>query len=235
MSADALTICVGCRHPVFASGLVVQYSLLLSPLDHPVLYHVHLGYRTFMDFLKRAVAAFFDFLQGIVVVMALMVMCYLFLFGPQQISGASMEPNFHDGEYILTNKIIYKFWLPQRGDIVIFKSPRNKEIDYIKRILGLPGDTVSLKNNSFYVNGQKLDEPYLEPGVYIFGGSYLHENQEVTIPEGKYFTSGDNRPHSSDSREFGPIAKEDFIGKALIRYWPLSKLGIITRPIYAVK
>src|SRR5947209_4434869 len=112
-----------------------------------------------MNWLKRAIAAFFDFLQGIVVVLALLVMVYLFIMSPQEINGASMEPNFHNGEFILTNKILYKFRNPVRGDVVIFKSPRNKEVDYIKRIIGLPGDTVELKNNSIYVNGQKVEEP----------------------------------------------------------------------------
>jgi signal peptidase I len=187
-----------------------------------------------MDWIKRAVAAVFDFLQGIVVVLAVLVMVYLFIMSPQEINGASMEPNFHNGEFILTNKVMYKFRNPIRGDIVIFKSPTNKEVDYIKRIIGLPGDTVLLKSNSLYVNGQKVNEPYLAPGVTIFGGSYLAEGQTITVPPGQYFVCGDNRPHSSDSREFGPIAKEDFIGVVILRYWPFSQFGIITRPVYDI-
>lgn len=189
-----------------------------------------------MEAIKRFVAAIFDFLQGIVVVLAILVMVYLFIVSPQEINGASMEPNFHNGEYILTSKVLYKFRDPQRGDVVIFKSPLNKEIDYIKRIIGLPGDAVELKNNSFYVNGQKVDEPYLEPGVTIFGGSYLQEGgAPVLIPPGTYFVSGDNRPHSSDSREFGPIAKEDFIGTAILRYFPFSRMGMLPHPTYNIK
>ena len=118
-----------------------------------------------MEAIKRAIAAFFDFLQGIVVFMAMLVMVYLFVMSPQEINGASMEPNFHNGEYILTNKVIYKLRDPKRGEIVIFKSPKNKEIDYIKRIIGEPGDTVKLVNSAFYVNGNKIEEPYLAPGV----------------------------------------------------------------------
>lgn len=188
-----------------------------------------------MEPIKRAIAAFFDFLQGIVVVLAIMVMIYLFIMSPQEINGASMEPNFHNSEYILTNKIEYKLSEPQRGDVIIFKSPRDKDIDYIKRIIGLPGDTVMVKNNAYYVNGQKLNEPYLEPNVYIFGGTFLPENQEITVPAGRYFVSGDNRPHSSDSREFGPIPKEDIIGKAVLRYWPFPEFGLIHRPTYTLQ
>lgn len=185
-----------------------------------------------MNLIKRVVAIIFDFLQSIVVVLAIMVMIYLFVMSPQEISGASMETNFHNGEFILTNKIEYKFTDPKRGDIVIFKSPRNKEVDYIKRVIGLPGETVRLSNSTFFINGKKVDEPYLAAGTYTFGGSFLPENTDITVPGGKYFVVGDNRPHSSDSREFGPIAKEDFIGKALLRYWPFSRMGIISRPSY---
>jgi len=187
-----------------------------------------------MDFVKRAVAAIFDFLQSIVVVLAIMVMVYLFIMSPQEINGASMEPNFHNGEYILTNKVVYKVYDPKRGDVVIFKSPRNKEIDFIKRIIGLPGERVKLTANAFYIDGQKLDESYLPPDLYVFGGPYLRENEEVTIPDGNYFVIGDNRPHSADSREFGPISKIDFIGKAFIRYWPFDAAGLIPQPHYSL-
>jgi signal peptidase I len=188
-----------------------------------------------MDRIKHAIASIFDFLQGIVVVLALLVMVYLFIMSPQEVSGSSMEPNFHNGEYILTSKILYKFRLPERGDVVIFKSPANKEVDYIKRIIGLPGDTVSVKDNAYYVNNQKVDEPYLAPETPIFGGSYLAEGQTVTVPEGSYFVSGDNRAHSSDSREFGPIAESDFIGTAIFRYWPFSQMGTHPHPTYNIQ
>lgn len=189
-----------------------------------------------MDFIRRTIAGIFDFLQGIVVVLAVMVMIYLFIMSPQEINGQSMDPTFHNGEYILTNKVEYKFEEPKRGDIVIFKSPRNKDIDYIKRVIGLPGERVKLENNAFYINGTRLDETaYLDPGIIIFGGSYLTEGSEIVVPEGKYFVAGDNRPHSSDSREFGPIAKEDFIGKALLRYFPFDRAGLIKNPVYHLK
>ena len=184
-----------------------------------------------MDALKRITGGIFDFLQSIVVVLAVLVMVYLFIMSPQEISGASMEPNFHNGEYILTNKIAYRLELPKRGDVIIFKSPKNKEIDYIKRIIGLPGDKVRLVNSKFYVNDLIIDESsYLPPALFTFGGSFLRENQDITVPVGHYFVAGDNRPHSSDSREFGPISLEDFIGKAFFRYFPFNRTGLITRP-----
>lgn len=187
-----------------------------------------------MEFVKRAVAAIFNFLQSIVMILAVMVMIYLFIMSPQEIKGASMEPSFFNGEYILTNKVLYKIKNPIRGDVVIFKSPKNPEIDYIKRILGLPGDTVLLSQNTIYVNGNPVAEPYLAPETPIFGGSFLQENVEIVVPEGQYFVMGDNRPHSADSREFGPVPLEDFIGKAFLRYWPFSEFGLIPQPNYAL-
>jgi len=187
-----------------------------------------------MDGIKRGVAAIFDFLQGIVVFLAIIVMIYLFILSPQEISGQSMEPTFFNAELIITNKFIYKINPPIRGDVVIFKSPKNKEIDYIKRVIGTPGDRVRLENGEFYVNDVKLEEPYLRPNTVTAGGSYLREGDEITVPEGQYFCSGDNRPHSSDSREFGPIALEDFIGKGLLLYWPIKKLAPIKRPAYTI-
>lgn len=183
-----------------------------------------------MEFFKKALAVIFDFLQSIVVVMALMVMVYLFIVSPQEISGQSMYPTFENGEYILTNKIEYKLHEPGRGDVIVFKSPRNKDIDYIKRIIGIPGDVVSLQNGKFYLNGEKLEESFLAADLFTFGGAFLSENSEITVTPGHYFVSGDNRPHSLDSREFGLIPKEDIIGKALIRYWPFDRAQIITNP-----
>jgi signal peptidase I len=188
-----------------------------------------------MNFIKNAFAAVFDFLQGIVVILAVMVMVYLFIMSPQEINGQSMDPTFHNGEYILTNKIGFKFENPQRGDIVIFKSPMNKDVDYIKRIIGLPGDKVKLLNGIMYINGKPLDESaYLPPNTPIYAGSFLHENEEITVPDKNYFVMGDNRPHSSDSREFGTINIEDVIGKAMFRYWPFNRTGIIGKPTYNV-
>lgn len=187
-----------------------------------------------MESVKRIIAGLFDFLQGIVVILAIMVMIYLFVMSPQEINGASMDPTFHNGEYILTNKIEYKFKKPSRGDVIIFKSPRNKDIDYIKRIIGEPGDRVALENGAFVINGMKLDEPYLPAGLYTSGGSFLPEGAEIVVAEGRYFMAGDNRGHSSDSREFGPIPLEDFIGKAFLRYWPFSEAGVITAPSYSL-
>lgn len=168
-----------------------------------------------------------DFIETIVVALSIFVVVYLFLVQPHEVRGSSMEPNFHNNEYILTDKISYRIHNPNRGDVIIFKSPQNPDVDYIKRIVGLPGDRVMVKNGYVYVNGIKLNEYYLKDLTLLFPGSFVQEGVEIAVPSNDYFVMGDNRPHSSDSREFGPIDKKSIIGKALIRYWPPQMMGVI--------
>ncbi len=187
-----------------------------------------------MNLIRKVFVFFFDILESIVVALAIFVVIYLFLLQPHQVKGLSMFPNFHDAEYILTDKISYRFAEPQRGDVIVFKSPQNKEIDYIKRVIGLPGDRVQLVKGSFYINGKKLSEPYIPPENFLYGGSFLREGEEVVIPKDHYFVIGDNRPRSSDSREFGPIEKADIIGRSFLRYFPFNRFGLIEKPSYSL-
>lgn len=142
-----------------------------------------------------------------------------------------MFPTFHDGEYVLTNLIGQRFSDPKLGDVVVFESPINKEKDYIKRVIGVPGDTVEIKNGIIFVNGNQLDEnAYLSPDVKTYAGAFLHENQPVTVPSGKYFVVGDNRPNSSDSREWGFITKAELLGTSMFVYWPPNRARIVKNP-----
>lgn len=176
--------------------------------------------------LKNIFGVFWDFVEAIVFALAIFVVVYLFLFQPNQVKGQSMDGTFHDGEYILTDKLSYRMGLPKRGDVVVFKSPRNADVDFIKRIIGLPGDKVKINRGKVVINGKQLDESsYLDSSVYTGPESYLSDNEEITIPVRKYFVMGDNRSHSSDSRDFGPVAPSEFIGKVFFRYWPIDRLG----------
>ncbi len=181
----------------------------------------------------KAIGTFFlDIIQTIVLALSVFIIIYLFLVQPHQVKGSSMYPNFHDGEFILTNKVSYRFGSPKRGDVIIFKAPAGEpcaeiECEYIKRIIGLPGDRVKVQGGSVFVNGSKLNESYLANGIYVSPGSYLLENLEKEIPEGEYLALGDNRSQSRDGREFGPISKEDIIGKAWVRYLPFDRVGAI--------
>ena len=181
-----------------------------------------------LDGLKQSFGVFWDFIEAIVFALAIFVVCYLFLFQPNQVKQHSMEPTYHDSEYILTDKISYRLGMPKRGDVVVFRSPKNAEVDFIKRIIGLPGEKIKIKAGKVYINGDILDESaYLDPSVYTGSESSLAENTESLIPDGHYFTMGDNRTQSSDSRDFGPVKPSEFVGKAFFRYWPIDRFGLL--------
>lgn len=175
--------------------------------------------------LKRIFGFFLDFIETIVVGLSIFVVIYLFFMQPHEVKGDSMLPNFHNGEYILTDKISYRFRKPQRGDVVIFKSPENPDIDYIKRVIALPGESVRVQDGAVYVNDKRLPEEYEPDKTTILGNGFLKEGEEIIVAEDNYFVLGDNRFHSSDSREFGPTTQTSIIGRAFFRYWPPERLG----------
>ncbi len=166
-----------------------------------------------------------DFIQTVVVFAAITTIIYLFIAQPHKVSGYSMFPNYHDGDYIITDKLTYRLGQPKRGDIVVFKNPRDDSQDFIKRIIGLPSETIKLENGSIFINGQKLNEPYLSTDMVTEGEAFLQEGEEIKIGEDQYFVLGDNRIRSQDSREWGPINKQVIIGKVFLRYWPKGAVG----------
>ena len=142
------------------------------------------------------------------------------------VEGRSMQPNFQDGQRLIVSRVHYLFGNPGRGDIVVFNSPRNPDGEpLIKRVIGLPGETVEIREQMVYVNGVPLEEPYInEPCT----PSHCRDNMwELGTDE--YFFMGDNRNHSNDSRRFGPVNYENIIGETLICYWPPSNWGIVTQ------
>lgn len=171
-----------------------------------------------------------EILETIVFVGSIFIVVYLFLFQPNQIKGASMEPTFYNGNYIFTSKVTYKLRDPVRGDVVVFHSPKNNDIEYIKRIIGLPGDTILIQNTTVYVNGTAIAEPYISAATELIYGGFVEEGIPITVPENYYFVMGDNRPRSSDSREFGPVPYESIIGQVIYRYFPLNVAGTIQNP-----
>ena len=175
---------------------------------------------------------FLELIETVVIALSIFLVVYLLLVQPHQVNGESMVPTFKNGEYLLTDKISYRLGKPQRGDIIVFHAPEKANCpegtgcDFIKRIIALPGETISLQAGYFYVNGQKFDEPYLPAGLQTTGGRFI-EGKNITLGSNEYFVSGDNRPYSSDSRAWGPITPDEIVGKAFFRYWPLSVAGLI--------
>lgn len=184
------------------------------------------------EFAKKVGLFFLDIIQTIVLALSLFVISYLFLFQPHVVKGSSMFPNYHDGDFLLTDKISYRFNEPQRQDVVVFKAPPSEpcaqdECEYIKRIIGLPGERIRLTNGALFINEQKLTEAYLPTTIVTRDGSYLRDGETIVLTEEEYLLMGDNRPYSRDGREFGPIKRKMIIGRAWLRYWPLPRLGLI--------
>ena len=169
-----------------------------------------------------------DFIETLVVFGAIFALIYLFVAQFHKVSGNSMFPTMHNGDYLITEKVSYKLNNPKKEDIIVLKNPKDESQDFIKRIIALPGDTVKIENNKVFVNGGAKEETYLPPDTPTKGGTYLPTNgAPITMGVNQYFVIGDNRNHSSDSREWGPITKEEIVGKAFFRYWPLQSMGLL--------
>src|SRR5579859_3275587 len=166
-----------------------------------------------MDNIMHKIGAFFlDTIETVVIALSIFLVIYLFFMQPHQVSGLSMYPSFNDKDYVFTDKISYRFSDPKRGDVVIFHAPpaancpEGTGCDFIKRVIGLPGEQIQIIDHHYYVNGTKLNEPYIPPENVTDPGPFI-DNHTITLGPDEYFVSGDNRPHSSDSRAWGPIRR----------------------------
>jgi len=175
-----------------------------------------------------------EFFQSIVLALSVFVLVYLFVAQPNEVKGNSMLPNFTNGEYLLTDKISYQMGDPQIGDVVVFKAPPSEpcsaeECEYIKRVRAKGGDSVKVEGGRLYVNGRLVEETFLPSDYVTEPGAYLQEGVERVISQGEYLCLGDNRSHSRDGREFGPIKKNLIVGRAFLKYWPLSSVGLVPK------
>lgn len=184
------------------------------------------------DFFAKILGGIWALIEVFVIALAMFVVVYIFLFQPHQVKGSSMVPNFHDEELILTDKLSYKLHPPRRGDVVVFKSPQNEEVDFIKRVIGLPGERVKIMQGKVYLNGEVLKEDYIPQNFYTAAGVAMPEGQEIIVPDEEILAFGDNRGRSSDSREWGPVRYANIVGRAFLRYWPVSQLGLMKSPKY---
>lgn len=172
-----------------------------------------------------------ELLKIVVISLAIIIPVRYYLIQPFIVRGSSMEPNFFDGEYLIIDEISYRFEGPERGDVVVFKYPKDNSQYYIKRIIGLPQETVEISDGGIIIYNNKY------PEGMDFSESYLVDiktpgDLEITIPKDNYFVLGDNRRASSDSRIWGLLPDSNIIGKAWVRGLPPDKLGIIKTPEY---
>ncbi len=142
-----------------------------------------------------------------------------------RVIGDSMSPNFHEGQYLVVNRLVYRLHPPQRSDVIIFHPPINPEKEYIKRVIGLPGEEVEIEKGQIIINGHPLKETYIAyPGQGSWGPAIVGEDE--------YLVLGDNRNNSSDSRSWGMLPRGNIIGKAWLSYWPPREWGLVPHYIF---
>src|SRR6202041_946948 len=161
--------------------------------------------------------------RDLAVALGLALGILIFLYQPGKGEGTSMAPLLSDQERIFINKFVYRFTPIERCDVVVFSHPLDHSNSFIKRVIGLPGETIELRASHLYVNGKELVEPYVPPS-YLDGSSY----GPVQIPDGNYFVMGDHRDSSNDSRVFGPVSRPYIYGKAVFAYWPVDHFGSLS-------
>lgn len=187
--------------------------------------------------LKSFSSLFLDLAETVTIGASFFLIVYLFFMQPHQVNGRSMFPTFNSGDYLLTNKVSYRVGEPKRGDVVVFHAPPEASCptgtgcDFIKRIIAVPGDTIALHDNAYYVNGEKVSESYIPEDFKTLPGKFI-DNRTVTLGQDEYFVSGDNREYSSDSRVWGPVTKSEIVGKAFVRYWPVKDWGWVEEVKY---
>jgi signal peptidase I len=159
-------------------------------------------------------------LRDLVISLAISAFIIIFLYQPVKVEGTSMMPSLDDQERIFVNKFVYRLEAIQRGDIVVFRYPRDPSKSFIKRVIGLAGDRIRIEAGEVFVNGEALEEDYV-PRSYADQRSYV----EIVVPPNSYFLLGDHRSMSNDSRDFGPVNESYIYGKAVFGYWPVDKVG----------
>ena len=173
---------------------------------------------------KEVLAFVWETAKIIIISLAIILPIRYYLVQPFFVKGASMEENFHDGDYLLVDEISYRLEAPQRGDVIVFRYPENPSQFFIKRIIGLPGETVEVKDNKVIVYNEENKEGLALGESYLASYQQTNGNSRVSLDNNNYYVLGDNRLQSSDSRRWGTLDKKLIIGKAWLRLWPVTKI-----------
>ena len=168
---------------------------------------------------KKEKSAIREIVEAVVIALVITFVIRSFVVDIFRIPSPSMVPTIEVGDRVVVTRFSYWFDGPARGDVVVFKYPNNEKVDYIKRVIGLPGETVAFQDNTLYINGEAVEEPYLPEGTITvdFG--------PIEVPENSYFMCGDNRQNSSDSRSWGFVDQSLIVGKGQCIYWPVGHMG----------
>lgn len=186
------------------------------------------------NILKNILVFVGEIAEIVVISLAIIIPVRYFLVQPFYVKGASMEPNFYDGEYLIIDELSYRLRQPERGEVIVFKYPFDTRQYFIKRVIGLPGEEIAIGNGKITVfnqenpKGMYVDETnYLNSGLLIFGET------KIALKDDEFLVLGDNRNASLDGRTFGPLKKDLIIGKVWLRGWPLERVGSLEKPVYA--
>jgi len=180
-----------------------------------------------MKVLSSFLLFIWEILKIVFIALVIVIPIRYFLFQPFIVKGQSMEPNFEDSNYLIVDELSYRFRDPQRGEVVVFRYPRNVSQRFIKRIIGLPGEKIEIEASVVMVDGKILDESeYFPSGVQTLG------NIQISLDENEYFVLGDNRISSFDSRQWGTLPRKNIIGRVYFRAWPITDLTKIEVPSY---
>ncbi|MDO8260372.1 MAG: signal peptidase I [Candidatus Magasanikbacteria bacterium] len=185
--------------------------------------------------LKNVFAFILELIKIVVISLVIIIPVRYFLIQPFYVKGASMEPNFHDKEYLIIDEISYRFGEPERGDIVVFRYPLDPQEYFIKRLIGLPGESIQIKGGNVIIyneknpNGVFVEEKYLPNDLKTYGLS----EDTITLGEDQYYVLGDNRGSSKDSRSFGSVNESFIIGKVLFRGLPINRAQFFEAPSYS--
>ena len=167
----------------------------------------------------------------VLIALIIVVPIRFFVFQPFFVKGQSMEPNFYNSDYLIVDEFTYNFKAPERGDVIVFKYPRDPHQKYIKRIIGLPEETIEIQDNQIIIS-KYLDTMILDESEYLPVSVSTSGTVRITLGEDEYFVMGDNRTASSDSRRWGALPEENIIGRAILRPWPLEAYAKIDGPEY---
>ena len=182
--------------------------------------------------MKNIISFVWEVLKIVIIALLIVIPIRYFIFQPFFVRGQSMEPNFENGDYLIIDEISYRFKDPQRGEVVVFKYPQNPSQRYIKRIVGLPGETVEIEAGSVIIYQENSEALVLDESGYLPLSLQTPGDLQITLDENEYFVLGDNRVSSADSRRFGPLPRENIVGRVLIRAWPLTAFAKIEAPAY---
>ena len=168
--------------------------------------------------MKQLLMPFLEVFEILAIVLVSIYIVYGFIAQPFLVQGASMEPNFSTGDYLLVDEVTYRFREPVRGEVVVFKNPNNPSEFYVKRVIGLPGESVLVNEDDVLIDGELIDEAYLQ-------GDFSSGDYAFVLSEDEYFVMGDNRQQSFDSRSWGPLEEGLIVGVVRLRFWPPEVFG----------